>query len=128
MNKKILIVEDEQFISQTISNKFKISGFEVLNAVDGFSGLKQAFDNHPDIILLDIVMPDMDGITMLKKLREDEWGKNIPVIMLTNLSDADKIAEVMTLGVTDFLVKANWELSDVVKLVSEKLNIPVVSQ
>lgn len=128
MNKKILIVEDEQFISQTISNKFKISGFEVLNATDGFSGLKQAFDSHPDIILLDIVMPDMDGITMLKKLREDEWGKNIPVIMLTNLSDADKIAEVMTLGVTDFLVKANWELSDVVKLVSEKLNIQVESQ
>lgn len=123
MNKKILLVEDEEFIVESIYNKLIAEGFDVIKAKNGFEGLQKASENHPDLILLDIIMPDMDGITMLKKLREDEWGKTAKIIMLTNLSDADKIAEVMTLGVSDFLVKANWELKDVVKLIKNKLDI-----
>lgn len=123
MNKKILVIEDEDSLSEVLFNKLTLEGFDVLVAKDGFEGLRLASENHPDLIILDIIMPEMDGISMLQKLRNNDWGKDVPVIMLTNLSDTDKISEVMTLGVDDFLVKANWEISDLVKKIKEKLKI-----
>jgi DNA-binding response OmpR family regulator len=123
MNKKILVIEDEDSLSEVLFNKLTFEGFDVLVAKDGFEGLRLASENHPDLIILDIIMPEMDGVSMLQKLRNDDWGKEVPVIMLTNLSDTDKISEVMTLGVDDFLVKANWEITDLVKKIKEKLKI-----
>ena len=118
---KILIVEDNIDLLEVLKRKFTIEKFDVLQAPDGKIGLEQALSNHPDMILLDIVMPIMDGISMLKKLREDAWGKTAPVILLTNLSDEAKVAEAMQHGVYDYLVKADWNISDVVKKVKDKL-------
>jgi len=120
-NKKILIVEDEEPILRALVDKFTREGFETLEARNGEEGLEIALREHPDLILLDIIMPKMDGMTMLHKLREDTWGEQVPVIILTNLSEAEKMKEAMEAGVFDFLVKTNWRLEDVVKKVREKL-------
>lgn len=119
--KKILIVEDEIDLREIIADQFKRESFDILVARDGEEGLEMAIKHHPDIILLDIIMPKMDGLTMLHKLREDKWGENANVILLTNLSDNEKVVEAMKNKTYDYLVKSDWNIKDVVKLVSEKL-------
>jgi CheY-like chemotaxis protein len=119
----ILVVEDESAVSEALGDKFGREGFEVFLAKDGAKGLEVALREIPDLILLDIVMPVMDGITMLEKMRKDKKGKKIPVIMFTNLSDSDRIKEAQKKGVNDYLIKADWKLEDVVKKVKEKLDI-----
>lgn len=121
--KKILIIEDEEAVLKVLATKFDHEGFQTLEAKDGEAGLTQARVERPDIILLDIVMPKMDGLTMLKELRKDPWGKKVPVVILTNLSDDKDIAEAMVSGVYDFLVKSSWEIEDVVKRVKERLGM-----
>ncbi len=125
VNKKILIVEDEMSQRKALVDKFTREGFQVLEARDGEEGLRIALKEQPNIILLDIVMPKMDGMTMLKKLRqENDWGKSVPVILLTNLSsDDDKINK----GITEdepayYLVKSNWPINEVVEKVKERLS------
>lgn len=118
---KILIVEDDLDLLGVLSKKFTSEKFVVSQAPDGKVGLEEALRNHPDIILLDILMPVMDGMTMLRELRKDSWGKNVSIILLTNLSDEKKVAEAMQHGVYDYLVKSDWNLDDIVKKVKEKL-------
>lgn len=120
--KKILIVEDEVSLRNILRDKLSSEGFAILEAKNGKEGLELAFSEHPDLILLDIVMPIMDGITMLKRLRTDVWGKNAKVITLTNLTDDQRVADVLALGTQDFLVKSDWKLENVVKVVRDKLN------
>lgn len=118
---KILIVEDEPSMLRALHDKFAAEGFEILEARNGESGLAKAKEEHPDIILLDIIMPKMDGLTMLKGLREDKWGAKANVIILTNLSDGESLSTALKHGAYDFLVKADWRLEDVVSKVKEKL-------
>ena len=119
--KKILIVEDEPSLLKVLASKFEKESFEVLEARDGVEGLKVAKEKHPDLILLDIVMPKMDGMSMLRKLREDQWGADVPVILLTNLNETEKISEGAAEKVFDYLVKTDWHIDDVVKKVRERL-------
>src|SRR5258708_6807474 len=84
--KIVLIVEDEVPMLQVLKEKLQGSGYTTFQAKDGQEGLELSLTHHPDIILLDILMPKMDGMTMLTKLREDSWGKTVPVIILTNVS------------------------------------------
>ena len=123
-SKTILIVDDEALTLRSLSDKFREEGFSILEANNGEDGLNSALRNHPDIILLDIILPKMSGLEVLEKLRQDEeWGKEVPVIILTNLSDSDKVAEAMKNRAYDFLVKADWKLEDIVQKVKEKLKI-----
>lgn len=121
MNNKILIVDDEPALLTALVDKFSRAGFTVTIAKNGEEGLKSALNNRPDIILLDIIMPVMDGITMLYKLRKDPYGKNVKIILLTNLSDPGKITASLTKEVNGYLVKSDWKIRDVVKQVSKKL-------
>lgn len=122
-NKKILIVEDELSLRNALRDKLLSENFAVLEAKNGEKGLAVALREHPDLILLDIIMPVMDGISMLKKLRGDEWGKDAPVIILTNLSDSKSISDSMNENITNYLVKSDWKLEDIVKIVRERLGI-----
>ena len=126
----ILIIEDELPLRKALIEKFKHEGFEVLSAVDGEDGLATALTGQPDIILLDIIMPKMDGMTMLNKLREtNAWGKNVPVIMLTNVTADDEITRaVNTNEPAYYLVKSNWSLNDIVQKVKERLAIDNTNQ
>lgn len=122
-NKKhtILIIEDEIDLRQLLRKKLTDENFNILEADNGEMGFKMAISQHPDIILLDIVMPIMDGLAMLKELRQDEWGKNAMVIILSNLSEAEKVDAGLEKSVYDYLVKSDWEPDDIVNLIKQKL-------
>ncbi len=123
-DKKILIVEDDNKLSQMLTNMFSAEGVNVMRAGNGEEGLAIATKEHPDVILLDIILPKMDGITMLKNLREDEWGKNADVIMLTNLSTAEDVHKATEAGAYDYLIKSDWKMEDIVKKVKDRLGMP----
>ncbi|MBP9827302.1 response regulator [Candidatus Saccharibacteria bacterium] len=120
MNKQILVIEDEAALSDAISIELKKTRFDVTTAHNGAEGLKLALEQKPDVILLDLVMPVMDGLAMLKELRKDEWGKEAHVIVLTNLNDQSTINLTFERGVYDFLVKSDISLNDIVKLIQKK--------
>ncbi|MDO8659178.1 MAG: response regulator [Candidatus Parcubacteria bacterium] len=123
--KKILIVEDEVIISKMYAEELRDEGFFVLTATNGRDGLEFAIREKPDLILLDILMPIMDGLTMMDKLRESGlYGKNVPIILLTNLSASEeKIMKMITKDEPAyFLIKSNWDLSQVVEKIKERLN------
>ena len=120
--KKILIIEDEKPIVDVLVKKITEAGFYAISANDGKEGLEKAFGENPDLVLLDIVLPVMDGMTLLTKLREDERGKNIPVIILTNLDSGDKVEECRKKGVYDYLVKTEWSLEEVVEKIKKALS------
>ena len=117
----ILIVEDEIDLRELLEKKLKIEGFNVLEAENGKVGLETALSQHPDVILLDIIMPVMDGISMLKELRQDAWGKNVVVIILSNLSEVERINAGLEKNVYDYLVKSDWEPDDIADLINKKL-------
>lgn len=118
----ILIVEDEVAVLEALRDKFVREGFKVFLAKNGKEGVKKALKERPDIVLLDIVMPVMDGVKALKKIRADKRGKNILVIMLTNLSNAEKTESARNEGVCDFLIKSDLTLDGLVKIVRKKLD------
>ncbi|MDH3353416.1 MAG: response regulator [Nanoarchaeota archaeon] len=113
--KKILIVEDEISLKKALVDKLTREGFEVLEASNGEEGLQIALEEVPDLILLDIVMPKMDGITMFKHLRANKKGRYIGVIILSNLADNERSIAAMGIGAHDYLIKTNWSLRDVLK-------------
>src|SRR4051812_26570151 len=85
-NKSILFVEDEIAQREPLVEMLSGSGFTVFQAADGKQGLELALKEHPDLILLDLIMPEMDGVSFMKTLRQDPWGTNVPLIMFTNVS------------------------------------------
>ena len=121
--KSILIVEDDELLLKILHDEFAKSNMKVILAHNGEEGLEAALSQHPSIILIDILMPKMDGITMLQKIREDVDGKNIPAIILTNVNDTETVIKALETGAYDFLVKSDWDPQDLVKRVKEKIGI-----
>src|SRR3990167_3069565 len=120
---KILVVEDEEILLTALKEELDTAGtYEVEGAVDGEDGLAKAKSFHPQLILLDLVMPKMDGMEMLQKLKADAELRDIPVVILTNLSDYDRISEALSLGAMDYLVKANYKLEDLLDKVKTVLS------
>jgi len=123
----ILVIEDEDVTIQTLTDNLISEGFDVLQAKNGIEGLKIASAHHPDLILLDILMPQMDGLTMMKKLRaQNTWGKKVPIILLTNLSpNEEKIIKYITENEPAYyLVKTDWKMSSVIEKIRERLSRP----
>ena len=118
---KILFIEDEISLQTTLGGALKEVGFEIENAYDGEAGLKAAQTSKPDLILLDLILPKMDGFQVLKDLKSGAGTKDIPVIVLTNLESADDVGKVIALGATTYLVKSNYELGDIVEKIKEIL-------
>ncbi len=118
---KILIIEDDTFIADMYETKFKMSGFEVVRAENGVKGIKAAKENNPDVIVLDIVMPQMDGFEVLKAIKEDSKIKDIPIIFLTNLGQRENIDEGLKLGADDYIIKAHFTPDEVVGKVEKVL-------
>ena len=114
----ILIVEDELPLLKVYADRFSEEGFLVLKASNGQEGLDIAMKEKPDLILLDILMPIMDGLTMMQKLRENKiWGKTVPIILLTNLSaDEKRIKKLVDENrPAYYLVKLDWSLSAIIQ-------------
>ena len=121
--KKILIVEDEPSIQQMYKMKLKSSGFKVEVADDGVEGLAKTKEFKPDLILLVLKMPNMTGEEMLEKVRGEDWGANIRVIVLTNISRDEAPSVLRMLAVDRYIVKAHYTPAQVVDAVKEVLNI-----
>jgi DNA-binding response OmpR family regulator len=122
MKKTILIIEDELPMLKALSDKFTLEGFEILEAKDGAEGLEAAISKKPDLIILDIFMPVMDGKAMFEKLRQDAWGKTVPVVILTNLNPDDKtLDELMKNGPSYYFIKSKWKLEELVAKVKKEL-------
>ena len=111
---KVLLIEDDQMLVKGLVSYLENEGFMVEFAIDGPTGFKLAEKNRPDIILLDIILPRMDGFKVLEKLKKSPKTKKIPVIILSNLGQEEEIKKGKLLGAEDFLVKANVDLKDVV--------------
>ena len=122
-NKKILVIEDNKELAGVLTSALHSENLAVLHAKDGEEGLATALAEHPNLILLDLALPKMDGITMLKKIRENSQLKAIPAVILTNLNDTQTIEQALESGAYDYLVKSDWNPKDLVKHVREKLAI-----
>jgi CheY-like chemotaxis protein len=117
----VLLVEDDNSLRTVLHDKLTAEGFNVLEAQDGKIGLDLAIEHHPNVILLDIFMPRMDGISMMTQLRQtDPWGKHAKVIVLSNSTDIQTISRATGLGATDFLIKSEWSLDDIVAKIRER--------
>lgn len=126
MNRKtVLVVEDEESLCEAIINTLHLENFETLKAKNGVDAVSIALAKHPDMILLDLIMPKMDGMTAFKKIRADAWGANVPVIILTNLSATSDqlVKEIFTVKPLYYLVKADWKIHDVVNKIKEELGM-----
>ena len=121
MSKKILFVEDEPNLQKAVGEILKQEGYVVFGALDGAEGLEIAKKEKPDLILLDLILPKKDGFEVLKELKADEKMKDIPVIILTNLEGTGDVEKALDLGATTYLVKANYELEDILTKIKEFL-------
>ncbi|MDD5084248.1 MAG: response regulator [Candidatus Moranbacteria bacterium] len=116
--KKVMLVEDDVFVSDIYQVKMHGEGLEVIVAMNGMEAIKHLEEGSiPDLILLDIVMPYMDGMEVLRRIKANEVWKNIPVMLLTNLSEKSQIEECMNLGANDYLIKSHFTPSEVMKKV-----------
>lgn len=119
--KKILIIEDDEFLQGLEATKIKNSGYEVITAINGEDGMRRISDSKVDLVLLDLLLPNYDGFQILKKIREGELNKNIPVIVFSNLSEKSDIDKANGLGATRFMIKSNFSLEELVEYINKVL-------
>ncbi len=121
MAKKILIVEDDKFLRELVARKLSSEGFEVLEAVDGEEGIKKIKEGKPDLVLLDLILPGIDGFEVLSKIKEDQELSSIPVIVLSNLGQREEVERGMKLGATDYLIKAHFTPGEIIEKIKNSL-------
>ena len=119
--KTILIVEDDTFLLSMYVTKMELAGYGIIQATDGKQALQIALEKRPDILLLDILIPEMDGFEVLKALKEDSRGKTIPVILLTNLGQKEDIEKGIAMGANDYLIKAHFTPQEVMQKIEKVL-------
>ena len=112
MSKKILIIEDDTFLQGLAASKLGKEGYEVITALNGDEGVKMADVNLPDIILLDLVLPGLDGFDALAKIRKNDRLKKVPVVIFSNLAEEKDMIRATELGANEFMVKSNFTLDE----------------
>lgn len=120
---KVLIVDDDAFLAGIYATKLELEGFEVASARDGEEGVKVALEEKPDLILLDVLMPKLDGFEVLKRLKSEETTKDIPVIMLTNLGQKEDVEKGISEGAVDYLIKAHFVPAEAVAKIKKVLKM-----
>ena len=121
MPKNILIVEDDKFLRELIVQKVTKDGFNASEAVDGEEGIKKIREEKPDMVLLDLILPSIDGFEVLSLMRQDPGLSSIPVIILSNLGQKEDIERGMKLGATDYLVKAHFTPGEIIEKIKAYL-------
>ncbi len=119
--KKILFVEDEAVLQKTLTEILKNEGYKVVNALDGESGLRLAKSQKPDLVLLDIVLPRLQGLEVLKAIKDDPETKDIPVIILTNLESSQEIEKALAFGATTYLLKTQYTLPEITEKIKSAI-------
>lgn len=120
-HKNILVIEDESNLRSAIVDVLRAEKFDVIEAKDGKEGVKMALKYHPDLVLLDLLMPGMDGMTAFEKIRKDSWWEKVPVIILTNINPtAEKLVQdVIEHEPISYLIKSDWKLHDIAHKIEE---------
>jgi len=121
--KKVLIVEDDSLLAKVLSESFLAEKFDVTNVDNGLNVADAVKSFAPDIILLDLIIPGLDGFAVLKQLKADTKTEKIPVVVLSNLGDAGDIKSTKALGAEEYFIKANTEMDKIVKYVKNKLKV-----
>ncbi len=122
--KTILIIEDEKALLTLLTDKMISVGIHVNQATNGEEGLRKALQTHPDLILLDIVMPEMNGMILMRKLRENEWGKTVPIILLTNVDPDDNILNgVIRDQPAYYMIKSDVQFEEIIEKIKDILKI-----
>lgn len=121
--KHVLIVEDEMSLQEILTDELEHQGFRVSNALDGGKAMQVAMHENPDLILLDLLMPQVDGMTFLTTLRKNIWGKDIPVIILTNVNDVGEVSRAVEHEAYDYLVKANVTVPEIIERIKKRLGM-----
>lgn len=122
MTSKILIIEDETALLYALKAELTQNGFEIMEAVDGEKGLQALKQQKPDLIILDLLLPGIDGFEVLRRLKSKNQTKNIPVIILTNLGDKENIEKGTKLGADDYLIKTDYSLEEIIKKLKNLIN------
>lgn len=115
MAKKILIVEDDRFLRELIARKLTAEGFNIAEAVDGEDGLRKIKEEKPDLVLLDLILPGIDGFEVLAKAKDDPAIASTPIIILSNLGQREEVEKGLKLGAADYLVKAHFTPGEIVE-------------
>lgn len=121
MPRKILIIEDDKFLRELITRKLVNEGYQTIEAVDGEEGVRTAKAEKPDLILLDLILPGIDGFEALARIRKDQETANLPVIILSNLGQKEDIERGLKLGATDYLIKAHFSPGEIIEKVASIL-------
>ena len=116
---RILVVDDEKQTSRTMAMALEAVGYLTQESATAKEGLQAALQIHPSLIVLDYHMAGQDGVGFLRELRKNEWGRDVPVIIASNVYDVDILNDIMSLGVQDYVLKADVNLNDIVKLVGK---------
>lgn len=119
---KIILVEDDPFLASMYVSKLETANYEIMSEEDGKKGYELIAKEKPDLVLLDILLPGMDGFEVLKKLKDNEELKNIPVILLTNLGQKNDVEKGLDLGADDYLIKAHFTPSEVIEKIKKAVN------
>jgi DNA-binding response OmpR family regulator len=119
---KIVCAEDDKLVATSLVEGFKAAGFEVISAYDGEEAITAIRENKPDVILLDIMMPKLDGFGVAWELKADPATATIPVVMLTNLSDTETVSKILEAGITDYLLKSEQSIDQIIEKVKEVLS------
>ena len=115
MAKKVLVIEDDKFLRELISQKLSKEGYDVLEAIDGEKGVESLEKENPDVILLDLILPGIDGFEVLTKIKSMPEKSKIPVIILSNLGQKDDIEKGLNMGAVDYLIKAHFTPGEIIE-------------
>lgn len=115
MVKKILIVEDDKFLRELISQKLLKENFDIIEAIDGEEGVKKAKEDKPDLVLLDLILPGIDGFEVLSRIKMDPALAKTPVIILSNLGQREDVEKALKLGAIDYLIKAHFTPGEIIE-------------
>jgi DNA-binding response OmpR family regulator len=121
MAKTILIIEDDKFLRELIAQKLIKEGYEISEAIDGEEGLKKVREEKPNLVLLDLILPGMDGFEVLSKMKEDLALAQIPVIILSNLGQKEDVERGLKLGAVDYLIKAHFTPGEIIEKIKNAL-------
>jgi len=121
MPRKILIIEDDKFLRELITRKLVNEGYQPIEATNGEEGVRTAKSEKPDLILLDLILPGIDGFEALARIRKDQETANLPVIILSNLGQKEDIERGLKLGATDYLIKAHFSPGEIIEKIASIL-------
>jgi DNA-binding response OmpR family regulator len=121
MSRKVLVVEDDRFLRELITQKLSREGYDVSEAVDGEDGVKKAEEKRPEIILMDLILPGIDGFEAITRIKANPELEDIPIIILSNLGQRDDVERGLKLGATDFLIKAHFTPGEIIEKIEKVL-------